>query len=58
MLLSVRVCGRGSMLLINLFIPYLETLNERHTNRRHPTPIPTSNHNVDHDKHVKLRHLL
>jgi len=58
MLLSLLACGGGTLLLINLFITYPKTLNERHTNRQHLTPIPTSNRNMEHDKNVKLWHLL
>ena len=58
MLLSVRVCGRRSLLHFNLFIPNHKIMNERHTDSGNPTIIPTSNHNMEHDKRVKSWHFL
>jgi len=46
MLLIVLVGGSGSLLLTNLFISYHKILNDRHKNRKHPTHIQTSKHNM------------
>jgi len=58
MSLSMFVCGRDSLLLINLFVPCRNTLNERHTNRGQTTPITTSNRNMQHDKICKVNALI
>jgi hypothetical protein len=45
MVLFMLVCGRGSLLLVNLFLPYHKILNERHTNTGHSTLMQNNNHN-------------
>jgi hypothetical protein len=54
MLVSVLLCGRGSLLLTILFIIYHKILYERLTNRGHPTLTRNSNLNMEHENHVKL----